>query len=802
MFVYKRSGVKEPLRFDKITDRNIELASNLNINIEYLSQLVIKSLKNGMKTSDIDILSSETAYCLSDYEPDYDILAARIAINNLTKSTFNDFMKVTDILYNNTVNGVKSPLINDIYYNFVKENITKIKSAINYTKDYKFTYFGFKTLLKTYLYKVNDETVERPQHMFMRVALAIHGPRVDLNNGKEYPGNINKAIKTYKKLSDHIFIHATPTLYHAGSKHAQLSSCFLLHMEDSLMEIYNTIHHCAMISQKAGGIGINISNIRSTGSIIKGNNGKSNGIVPMIKVLDATARYVDQGNKRKGSIALYIEPWHPEIVSFLHLRDKDPPESMRARDIFLAMWIPDLFMKRVYNNEVWSLMDPSVIYDTYGIYLNNVYGDTFEQYYTQAEKDGKYVKQIPAREIWEEILKIQMETGLPYMLYKDHVNHKSNQKNIGTIKSSNLCIEIMEYTDKDNVSVCTLGSIVLHKFIKDKTYDFKKLGKVVEMLTENLNNILDLNHYPIKEAITASQAQRAIGIGVQGLADVFFQLGYSWDSIEAKNLNRYIFETIYYHAIKKSSELAMELGSYPYFKGSPISEGVFSFDMWNEVPYSLTPKEPQGDIVFPVYNWEELRSQCKQGVRNSLLIALMPTATTAQIFGNTEGAEALTSNVYSRTVISGEFPIINKYLHKDLDKLNLWTRDIVQQIITDGGSVQNIPEIPNRLKNIYKTVWEIPQKVIIDLARDRSPFICQGQSMNIYKERPTLASLSSLHYYSWNRGMKCSSYYLRTKPSTQTLTFSSKPKVQTSVQSEEALICRRDNKENCELCSA
>ncbi len=745
MFVIKRSGKRVPVRYDSITDRNVELSKDLDINIEYLSKLVIQSLKNDMTTSEIDELSAETAAYMATYEPEYDKLAARISVSNLHKSTNPSFYETLKFIYNSTneKTGKKTNVISEDFFNFIEENKEQLESVIDHSRDNNYNYFGFKTLQRIYLIKVNGKIVERPQHMIMRVAVTVH-----LKDR-----NIERMIETYKEMSLGKFTHASPTLFNAGSEKGNLSSCFLLHMDDSMEHIYETNKRCALISKHGGGIGIDISTVRAKGSPIHSTNGQSDGILPMCQVLNATARYSNQSGKRKGSFAVYLQPWHPDIFDFLALRLNNPPEELRARDLFLALWIPDIFMKRVEEDGIWSLICPSALPS-----LTETYGDTFEKIYLDAEKHKLFTKQVKARDVWKAVLQSQIETGLPYILYKDSINNKSNQKNIGIIKSSNLCTEIVEYTDPDSVAVCNLASISLPQFIKDGIFDLEELGRIVKIIVRNLNNIIDINYYPIKEASNNNLKYRPIGIGVQGLADVFAILKMPWDSSDAKITNRFIFETIYYFALEASAEIAEEEGPYSAFDGSPVSQGILQFHMWDATP--LTP-----------YDWEGLIEKCKKGIRNSLLVAPMPTASTSQILGNNECFEPFTSNIYSRSTLAGNFMMVNKHLYKDLKEINLWNKDIVNKIIENNGSVQTVEEIPENIKQIYKTVWEISQKIIIDLAADRGAFIDQSQSMNIFIDHPTQAKLSSMHLYGWKKGLKTGSYYIRSKPARDAIKF-------------------------------
>lgn len=774
MYVINRKGEKEHIRYDNITDRNIELCKDLpDVNPDRLSQLVIQSLKNGMTTSEIDILSAETAFYMSAYEPQYDTLAARIVVSNLHKSTSNKFSDVVELLYHhkNSKTGRASNIINSTFYNFVQSHKEELDNNIDYRRDYNYGYFGFKTLEKSYLLKMEGKVVERPQQMLMRVAVAIHCGK---NNTKS---SIEKVLKSYDLLSKGLFTHASPTLFNAGSEKEQLSSCFLLTTDDNLEHIYTTQLRCALISKHAGGIGIDITNVRAKGSPIHSTNGVSDGIVPMIQTFNATSRYCNQSGKRKGSFAMYLQPWHADIFDFIVLRYNTPPDEIRARDIFLALWIPDIFMKRVEKDEMWSLFCPSVVPD-----LTTTYGEVFEEVYIRSEKDKKYTRQVKARELWEEILKAQSETGMPYITYKDAANNKSNQKNIGMIKSSNLCNEILEYADSHSIANCNLASIALPKYQQANGFDYKLLGEVTEQIVENLNNLIDINYYPVEEAKVNNEAYRPIGIGIQGLADLFALNKAPWGSERATILNQVVMEVIYYHALKKSAEMAQRDGSYSKFEGSPASQGTLQYDMWNKVP--ITSK-PNSEIEL---DWEWLKTEVKKGLRNSLLVACMPTATTAQILGNNESIEPFTSNIYSRSVLSGNFTIVNQHLYKDLKEIGCWTKDIVNQIISNDGSVQAIKEIPDTIKEVYKTVWEIPQKILIDYAADRGAFVCQTQSMNIFMAHPTIARLSSMHLYGWKKGLKTGSYYIRSKPSRNAVKFTIMPPISTN-QKEEDDVC-------------
>ncbi|XP_075224198.1 ribonucleoside diphosphate reductase large subunit [Lycorma delicatula] len=750
LFVHKRGGRTEEVHFDKITTRIEKLCYGLNndfVDPAEITVKVISGLYPGVTTVELDNLAAETAATLTTKHPDYAILAARIAVSNLHKETKKTFSDVIHDLYTmiNNVTGQPMPMISDYHYKIIMENADQLNSAIIYDRDYRYNYFGFKTLERSYLLRINGRVVERPQHMLMRVAVGIHGE------------DISAAIETYNLLSERYYTQASPTLFSAATPRPQLSSCFLIAMkEDSIEGIYDTLKQCALISKSAGGIGVHVHCIRVTGSYIAGTNGTSNGIVPMLRVFNNTARYVDQGgNKRPGAFAVYLEPWHADILEFLDLKKNTGKEELRARDLFYALWIPDLFMKRVEKNEKWSLMCP---HDCPG--LSDVWGEEFEKLYAKYESEGRYVKQVNAQSVWFAILDSQVETGVPYMLYKDSANRKSNQQNLGTIKCSNLCTEIMEYTSPDEVAVCNLASIAVNMFINpDKTYEFSKLKEVVKAVTRNLNKIIDINYYPIPEAERSNKRHRPIGIGIQGLADLFILMRLPFDSQESQKLNIQLFETIYYGALEASCELAELHGPYETYEGSPVSKGILQYDMWNVTPTDL-------------WNWAELKFKiAKFGVRNSLLIAPMPTASTAQILGNNESFEPYTSNIYTRRVLSGEFQVVNHHLLRDLVELGLWNENMKNQLIQNNGSVQNIPEIPDELKALYKTVWEISQKVVLKMAADRGAFIDQSQSLNIHIAEPNYAKLSSMHFHAWKLGLKTGMYYLRTKPAAQAIQF-------------------------------
>ena len=858
MQVKKRQGNLEPVSFDKILNRIKKLCEGTNteklltIDPTIVSQKIVQELYDGVSTSELDELGSQIAIAMYSKNIDYKLLAGRIIISNLHKNTKDTFIEKIKLLYNHTINGIHKPLIAKYLYDLVIQNKDTIETTIDYSKDYMYDFFGFKTLEKNYLYKINKRIVERPQDMLMRVSLSI------------YRHDIKKALQNYLLMSNHLFTHATPTLYNAGSNREQFASCFLLTMEDdSIHGIYDTLKDCALISKNAGGIGLSVHNIRSAGSFIAGTNGYSNGLVPMLRVFNDTARYVDQGgNKRNGSFAIYLEPWHSDILEFLELKKNHGNELERARDLFYALWIPDLFMERVKNNEMWSLMCPN---ECKG--LSDTHSEEFNQLYLQYESEKKYKQQIKARDIWSAILTSQIEVGMPYLLYKDSCNRKSNQQNLGTIRSSNLCTEIVEYSSPEETAVCNLASINLTQMIKYKDYnkytliiyskpecvycdlakgyckknninyeekdykqltnisteypykvkfpqiyikqglnqryiggyidledyfrpeiDYDKLEMISKQLTNNLNHIIDYNYYPTEKTKRSNLRHRPIGIGVQGLANVFFILGIPFDSEMAKEINEDIFETIYYGAMTASMELSKErellikelgidqfkqkysilpeeynlkeyLGSYSSFIGSPLSNGKFQFDLWGEKPTTR-------------YNWSLLRKNIKlYGVRNSLLLAPMPTASTAQILGNYECFEPILSNIYTRRVLSGEYMVINDYLVKDLESLGIWNTELKDLLIKYDGSIQNIDKIPNILKERYKTIWELKQKDIIDMSIDRGKYICQSQSLNLFLQSPDISTLTSMHFYSWQKGLKTGIYYLRSRPSSKAIQF-------------------------------
>lgn len=795
MFVLKRDGRKESVMFDKITSRISKLCYGLNkefIDPAEITMKVIAGVYSGVSTVELDTLAAETAAALTTKHPDYAILAARIAVSNLHKETKKLFSSVMEDLYNyiHPITKTRSPMISKETYDIIMKNAERLNSAIIYDRDFTYQYFGFKTLERSYLLKIDGKVAERPQHMLMRVGVGIHGE------------DIERAIETYNLMSDRWFTHASPTLFNAGTMRPQLSSCFLICMKDDSIEgIYDTLKTCANISKSAGGIGLSIHNIRASGSYIAGTNGTSNGLVPMLRVFNNTARYVDQGgNKRPGAFAIYLEPWHADVFDFLDLRKNHGAEEKRARDLFYAMWVPDLFMKRVENNEDWSLMCP---HECPG--LGDCWGEEFEHLYERYEKEGRCRKVIKAQKLWFAILESQTETGTPYMVYKDHCNRKSNQQNLGTIKSSNLCTEIIEYTAPDEVAVCNLASIALNRFVTEGKYDFKSLFEVTKVITRNLNKIIDINYYPVPESRKSNLRHRPIGIGVQGLADAFILMRYPFDSPEAKQLNIEIFETIYYAALTTSCELAEKEGPYDTYDGSPVSKGTLQYDMWGVTPTDL-------------WDWAILKEKiAKYGIRNSLLLAPMPTASTAQILGNNESIEPYTSNIYTRRVLSGEFQVVNQHLLNELTEAGIWNDTMKQQLIAHNGSIQKVDGIPEELKKLYKTVWEISQRTLIDMAADRGAYIDQSQSFNVHIAEPNFGKLTSMHFYAWKKGLKTGMYYLRTRPAANAIQFTVDQKVVQKVrddkaqdaskqenneQQEQALACSIQNKEACLMCSA
>ena len=748
MYVAKRDGRKEPVMFDKITARVRKMCYGLNNIVDpvKVAMRVIEGLYDGVTTSELDNLAAEVAATMTTAHPDYAKLAARIAVSNLHKNTKKAFSETMVDLYEyvNPRTEKKSPLLADDVYDIIMKNADKLDSTIIYSRDFNYDYFGFKTLERSYLLKLNGNIVERPQHMLMRVSIGIH---------KE---DIDEAIATYELMSKKYFTHATPTLFNAGTPKPQMSSCFLLQMQDDSIEgIYDTLKQTAKISQSAGGIGLSLHNIRATGSYIAGTNGTSNGIVPMLKVFNDTARYVDQGGgKRKGSFAMYLEPWHADIFDFLDLKKNHGKEEMRARDLFYAMWISDLFMERVQKDADWTLMCPHECPN-----LFDTHGKEFERLYTSYEAAGKGRKTIKARDLWEKILESQIETGTPYMLYKDAANRKSNQKNLGTIRSSNLCTEIMEYTAEDEVAVCNLASIAIPMFVGEdengnKFFDHDKLFNVTKKVIRNLDTVIDRNYYPVIEAENSNTRHRPVGLGIQGLADAFIMLRMPFTSDAAKKLNQEIFETLYFASVTSSMEVAKAKEPYSTFKGSPMSQGEFQHNMWGIKEEDLSGR----------WDWNGLRKEVMEhGVRNSLLVAPMPTASTSQILGNNEAFEPYTSNIYTRRVLSGEFIVVNKHLLEDLVELNLWDNNMKEDIMRANGSIQHIATIPQELKDLYKTVWEMSMKDIIDMARHRGYFIDQSQSLNLFMKDPDFAKLTSMHFYAWKSGLKTGMYYLRTK---------------------------------------
>lgn len=802
MKVIKRDGHSETLKLDKIAHRIKKQTYGLNT--EYVDALevatkVVSGIYDGISTHELDLLASETAAALTYIHPDYSILAARIAITRLHKTTNKLFSDTIENLYNyiDPKTGNRAGIISDETYGVVMKYKNVLNEAIIHDRDLNFDYFGFKTLEKSYLLKINGAPAETPQHMYMRVAVGIWGT------------DIPNVIKTYDMLTRRKMTHATPTLFNSGTKRPQLSSCFLLTMqEDSISGIYKTLSDVAAISQNAGGIGISISNIRATGSYIKGTNGTSNGIIPMLRVYNETARYVDQGGgKRKGSFAVYLEPWHADVEDFLDLRKNQGKEERRARDLFLALWTPDLFMHRVEKDEDWTLFCPAEI----DCELWEMYGSEFEENYTRLEREGKGRRTIKARQLWQKILESQIETGTPYLLFKDSANIKSNQKNLGTIKSSNLCTEIIEYTSKDEQAVCNLASIPVNEFIllgrksgklkkPSCEYNFNELYDIAYATTINLNKVIDVNYYPTPETKASNFKHRPIGIGIQGLADTFAIIGMEFGSEESKKLNSDIFETIYFAAMTASVDLAQKEGHYESFKGSPLSKGEFQFNLWGFNDSDLSGR----------WDWESLRARVlKHGARNSLLLAPMPTASTAQIMGNNEAFEPFTSNIGTRRTLAGEFIVVNKHLVRDLVELGLWSEQMRNRIILEKGSIQNIPEIPDELKLIYKTVWEISQKTIIDMSADRGKFICQSQSLNLFFREVNTAKLTSAHFHSWKKGLKTGMYYLRTEAANSAIaglgiSKAAEPiKIENIVtESQEGIVCSLDNPDECLACGS
>lgn len=792
MYVTKRSGKPEIVSFDKILNRIKNIGNEANIKINYTSLVmkVIDQLYNNISTTQIDELSAEQCAAMSSIHPDYNVLAGRIVVSNHQKNTSSSFSDTMKQLYMyKDKHGKHSPLVSEDLYQVVLQYdeppngvdslfaTNKLDNIIDYSRDFLIDYFGFKTLERAYLMRINKKIVERIQHLWLRVAIGIHGD------------NFHRICETYELMSQKYFTHATPTLFNAGTPHPQLSSCYLIAMEsDSIDGIYNTLKDCALISKWAGGIGLHIHNVRAGGSHIRGTNGESNGIVPMLRVFNNTAKYVDQGGgKRNGSFAIYLEPWHADIEKFLDMRKNHGDEDLKARDLFYALWTPDLFMERVKANGEWTLMCPD---ECPG--LSDVYGEDFEKLYTFYEKSGRGRQTVKARDLWFRVLDAQMETGTPYLLYKDAVNKKCNQKNLGTIKSSNLCCEITEYSDEDETAVCNLASIALPAFVKDatdgsgkKVFDYEQLHAVTRTVTYNLNRIIDVNFYPTEKTRRSNKRHRPIGIGVQGLADVFMLLNTNFTSDEARLINKRIFETMYHAALSESCHIAKTEGAYETFEGSPASQGILQFDMWN-----VNPSETEQR-----YDWNELKEDVQMyGIRNSLLIAPMPTASTSQILGYNECIEPITSNIYNRRTIAGEFILTNKYLMNDLIKLDLWNEKMKNMIIANNGSVQHIDIIPAEIREKYKTVWELPMRSIIDMAADRGAFICQSQSLNLWLEDPNYNNLTSMHFHSWGKGLKTGMYYLRRRARHQAQQFTIEPeKKQTTATDED---------EVCEMCSA
>ncbi|CCF56434.1 hypothetical protein KAFR_0B01350 [Kazachstania africana CBS 2517] len=754
MYVIKRDGRKEPVRFDKITARVERLSYGLDpkqVDAARITQRIISGIYEGVTTQELDNLAAETCAYMTTIHPDYGTLAARLAISNLHKQTKKQFSQVMDDLYNyvNPTTGKHAPVISQRVHEIIMKNKDVIDSTIVYDRDYKFNYFGYKTLERSYLLKINGQVAERPQHLLMRVAIGIH------------MDDLEAAFETYNLMSEKYFIHATPTLFNAGTPRPQMSSCFLVSMkDDSIDGIFETLKECALISKSAGGIGVHVHDIRGTGSYIQGTNGTSKGLMPVVGVYNTTARYVDQGgNRRPGAIAFFLEPWHPDVFDFIEMRKNHGDEKYRARDLFPALWIPDLFMKRVEADTKWTLFSSS---EAPG--LSDVYGDEFEALFERYEREGRG-KTIKARKLWQAILDAQTETGTPFMCYKDAANQKSNQKNLGTIKSSNLCCEIIEYSNPEETAVCNLASVCLPTFIeysednKTSTYNFEKLHKISKVITRNLNRVIDNNYYPVPEARKSNMKHRPIALGVQGLADTFMLLRLPFESDEATKLNKQIFETMYHASLEASCELAQEEGAYETFQGSPASQGILQMDLWNSKPFGM-------------WDWETLRKDIvKYGIRNSLTMAPMPTASTSQIMGFNECFEPVTSNMYQRRTISGEFQIVNPYLLRDLVDLGIWDDGMKQYLITQNGSIQDLPNVPDEIKELYKTVWEISQKKILDMAADRSIYIDQSHSLNLFIRAPTMGKITSMHFYGWKKGLKTGMYYLRTQAASAAIQF-------------------------------
>jgi ribonucleotide reductase alpha subunit len=803
MRVLKRNNEYEDVSFDKVLMRLKNLSSDLNINVSEIAQKVCVRIYDGVKTCELDELAAYLCSSMSIDNPDYSTLASRIIISNHQKNTSPSFSETVGILYDNKdINGEHSPLISEELYEIVNKNKEKLNNYIDYQRDFLFDYFGFKTLERAYLIKIDKKIIERPQHLWMRVSLGIHG------------NDIREVLQTYDLMSKKYFTHATPTLFNSGTKRPQLSSCFLCSVnDDSISGIYDSLKEMALISKYAGGIGVHIHQVRSKGSHIRGTNGTSNGIIPMLRVFNNTARYVDQAGKRLGSIAVYLETWHSDIEAFLELKKNHGSEEERCRDLFLALWVSDLFMERIKANKKWSLMCPDQCKG-----LSEAYGDDFKILYEKYESEGKYIKQVNAQDLWFKILEAQIEQGVPYILYKDAANKKSNQQNLGTIKSSNLCAEVLIYSSPEETGVCNLASICLPTYVNNGVFEFDKLHEVVKVAAKNLNKVIDINFYPVEKARVSNLKHRPIGIGVQGLADVFMMLKYPFESEEAAELNKQIFETIYHAAVESSMELSKKrnniitnilnnnseediskyvnefeldiiktkyIGAYSSFEGSPISRGLFQFDLWGEKPSER-------------YDWDKLREDIKSfGIRNSLLISPMPTASTSQIMGFNESFEPFTNNIFQRKTLSGEFIVINKYLIRELMNKGMWNKELKDTIILHEGSIQNIKEISKEMKELYKTSWEIKQRVIIDMSADRGRYICQTQSLNIFMEEPDFQKLSSMHFYGHSKGLKTGSYYLRTKPRAKTQQFTIDPEF-----AKRKLKCAEDNEDSCVLCSA
>lgn len=744
MFVLKRDGTKSDISFNDVSDRIRDLCDSLNVDYNLVAQKVISNIYPGISTKELDDYASEVCAFMSQKNTDYQILAKRITVSNLHKSTVSRFSAVCEMLYNYNYNGEPASLITKELYDFVMVHRGELDNAIEHSRDFDYDFFGFKTLLKSYLLKIDGEIAERPQHMLMRVACALH------------LGNIDDALETYDIMSRRLYTHATPTLYNAGTYQGQLSSCFLLSMRDDSIEgIFETLQQCAVISKNSGGIGLSVSNIRGNGSYIRKTNGNSSGLVPMLKVFNDVARYVDQSGRRKGSFAIYIEPWHSDVFEVLDLKKNNGDENRRARDLFFAMWIPDLFMKRVDQDDDWSLMCPDTSKG-----LVDLYGSEFEKVYQEYESRGKFVKKIKARTLWHKILESQIETGVPYIMFKDSCNEKSNQKNLGVIHSSNLCSEVVQYSDKNEIAVCNLASVSLSSCVVNDHFDYDLLERVTRIACKNLNRVVDINKYPLPETHHSNTLHRPIGIGVQGLQDVFFKLKVPFDSAAAAEINKNIFETMYYAAVHESMTLAKEHGCYESFHGSPASNGLLQFDLWGHIPSSR-------------YDWKSLKNEIMEhGLRNSLLLCCQPTASTAQILGNTESFEPQTSNLFSRRTLSGDFLQINEYLADDLRNLGIWDDEMVNDLIRYNGSVQSISRIPQNLKDLYKTVWEIKQKVIIEMSASRGPYICQSQSLNLFFATPAISKMSAAYFYGWRRGLKTGCYYLRSKACSDALKFS------------------------------